>query len=188
MLGIRINRLGPARRPVSSYVARPAARSTVDLTVTDFTASGTTVLSHLSQASATETNDQGQAAAFKYRETASGTVAHAILISKALAVQTYQLDVIVKADGRNRVLINLSGISKYGIFDLVGETLAVNSGLTSGSVLAMTGGWKCCSLIFTGSVAVNDIEVWTADDANGFVIASDTNKGYQLAMVRLSHN
>lgn len=103
----------------------------------------------------------------------------------------YYADIVLKADGRNFVLVQISGASTnaYGIFDLDTNTIGDQLGLDSHTIMDLSNGWKFLRLEFTAPA--NDIHacnIFHATSGSNYVMAGDITKGLLLDRYVLSRN
>lgn len=104
---------------------------------------------------------------------------------------TYYADLVVKPDGRNFLLFQVSGagFNHYGIFDLVANTIGDSLGLAAWTVSDLSNGWKFVRMEFAaGASALHACNLFHATSGVNYSMAGDVTKGLLLDRYVLSRN
>jgi hypothetical protein len=174
MRGIGIG-IGMARPPgVDPRIAVPSPLAIIRENVSDFTVGNSWLLTAIT------VNDD---AADNYEETASAdqtrsdvTVgAHGLGRSGSALVLgvTYYADLVVKPDGRNHLLFQISGVGQnsYMMVDLAGNTVGDTNEVAASTVMDLTDGWKFVRMQFAAQASV--IHAANIFHATGTSVATD---------------
>lgn len=167
----------------------PAA-GTVDFASTAFSGGG---LSAVTCTADTTADDYGNVVADTLREDAS-TGAHILSFPSLGAIAngvTYYADLVVKADGRDCLLIQVSGATNnsYICVSLTTGIAGLQSGILSYAVTSIANGYKQVRMVFTSAAAeIVALNIATATDNVTYTpVVGDISKGLVLARFTLSH-
>ncbi len=103
----------------------------------------------------------------------------------------YYADLVLKPDGRNFILFQISGagINSYGIFDLDTNTIGDQLGLDSHDIQDLSDGWKFIRMVFTSPAsALHACNLFHATSGSNYTMAGDTSKGFLLDRYVLSRS
>jgi hypothetical protein len=190
-LGMRRRRAGGP-----SLVAVPSPLASVIENVSDFTAgsgwlataatvSDNAVPSYSGAGSADRTRSDGSTGAHGLGRTGNALVMGVV----------YYADFVVKPDGRNHMLIQISGVglNHYAMVDLAGNNVGDTLAIDDWTVSDLSNGWKFVRLEFTAGAGVvhacNLFHAVGTNVASDFgAIVGDITKGLLLDRYVLSRN
>jgi hypothetical protein len=190
MRGLRLG-LGLSRRAQSSGVALipvPAPLPTIIDSVTNFAGWGLTGITVNDDAVA---NYAGTGLADQTRSDVSvGLHGLGQTLSSLVNGVEYYADLVLKPDGRDFVLFQISGagINAYAIFDLQNNLVGDQFGISSKTIQDLSNGWKFIRLVFSAPAsALYACNIFHATSGSNYTMAGDTAKGLILDRFVMSH-
>lgn len=185
---------GLTRYAGPSRIAVPSPLATVIENQTDFSTGWSLTAATLNDDAAD--NYEADGSADQTRSDAT-TGAHGLgRTGNALVLGvTYYADLVLKPDGRNHLLFQISGVGQnaYAMVDLAGNTAGDTNAVDSVTVQDLSDGWKFVRMEFTATASVlhacNIFHATGTNVATDFgAVVGDLSKGLLLDRYVLSRN